>query len=170
MSGADTGEKVGEMGRKRGRLAAGFTVRRFRDGDAAAICGVMGESPEAAQWSMESVQGLNCSPGGLTLVIEAEGEVSGFLMARHTADEAEILNCAIRKEYRRGGYATALLAAAFESFRARAVGRVFLEVRESNRAAIELYERHGFREAQRRKGYYREPEEAAVRMERKVTG
>ncbi len=41
----------------------------------------------------------------------------------------------------------------------------YLEVRESNTGAIAFYEKQGFAKTGRRKGYYREPDEAAVTME-----
>lgn len=174
MKAAKIGEKAPQRERPGGGGAAGFAIRRFHVSDLAEICEVMEESREAARWPAKGVEELGAIAGGLILVAEARSEVIGLLMARQAADEAEILNCAIRRKYRRQGQASALLRAAFEGFRQSGVARVFLEVRESNRAAIKLYEGHGFRETRRRPGYYREPEEAAVcmevRMEKIVTG
>jgi ribosomal-protein-alanine N-acetyltransferase len=47
---------------------------------------------------------------------------------------------------------------------------VFLEVRESNRAAIAFYDKHGFAKTGRRVRYYQDPVEAAILMEKKLTG
>ena len=44
----------------------------------------------------------------------------------------------------------------------RGAGAVFLEVRESNRAARALYEKWAFLESGRRRGYYKDPEEDAI--------
>jgi len=68
------------------------------------------------------------------------------------------------------GEGGALLKAALEEFRARRTSRVFLEVRESNEAAIAFYGKHGFAETGRRAGYYQDPAEAAVLMEKKLGG
>jgi ribosomal-protein-alanine N-acetyltransferase len=46
---------------------------------------------------------------------------------------------------------------------------VFLEVRESNQAAIAFYSKHGFAKMGRRPSYYRVPDEAAIVMEKKLT-
>ena len=62
------------------------------------------------------------------------------------------------------------LEAALGAFKARGVSRVYLEVRESNAAATMFYEKHGFRKKGTRNGYYRNPDEAAVLLERKLTG
>ena len=71
---------------------------------------------------------------------------------------------------RRKGEGGALLKAAVEALRARKVSRVFLEVRESNEAGIAFYEKQGFSKTGRRAGYYRDPDEAAIRMEMKLGG
>jgi ribosomal protein S18 acetylase RimI-like enzyme len=63
-----------------------------------------------------------------------------------------------------------LLDTALAEFKSRNVSRAFLEVRESNEAGIAFYLKHGFAKSGRRPGYYREPEEAAILMEKKLTG
>jgi ribosomal-protein-alanine N-acetyltransferase len=106
----------------------------------------------------------------VALLSEVEGKTIGFLIGRQAADEAEILNLAVVRESRRKGAGGALLEAALEKFRSRGVSRVFLEVRDSNAAALEFYGRHGFSKIGRREGYYREPFESAIVMEKKLTG
>ena len=49
-----------------------------------------------------------------------------------------------------------------------AIKNLFLEVRESNLGAIAFYERFGFSKIGRRKIYYRDPEEAAITMGKKL--
>ena len=71
------------------------------------------------------------------------------------ADQAEILNLAVRLESRRQGDAASLLAAALQEFRRQHAARVFLEVRQSNAGAIAFYSENGFVINSRRKGYYR---------------
>jgi ribosomal-protein-alanine N-acetyltransferase len=100
---------------------------------------------------------------------EADGRVIGFLIGRCVVDEAEILNLAVAQGNRRRGEGTALLKAALEEFCTRGVSRVFLEVRDSNAAAVAFYEKHGFSKVGRREGYYREPFESAIVMENKIT-
>ncbi len=57
-----------------------------------------------------------------------------------------------------------------DEFRVRHVSRLFLEVRESNKGGIAFYEKHGFLKTGRRAGYYHHPDEAAIVMEKKLTG
>ena len=83
------------------------------------------------------------------------------MVARILADdEREILNLAVAPEFRRKGVARALFEHAMRNFS----GDVFLEVRESNGLAIELYKSLGFKELSRRAGYYDAPPETAIVM------
>ncbi len=92
--------------------AIAWKIRAFRATDAPAIAEILRDSAEAAQWPPESYAKLAESPGGVVLVSEASGQPVGFLAARQAADEAEILNIAVQRDFRRKGVASALLLAA----------------------------------------------------------
>jgi [ribosomal protein S18]-alanine N-acetyltransferase len=151
-------------------LSAETTIRRLRPEDAAAVSRIMEESPEAARWSKESYEASGGWGGVLALVSETRGELGGVLIGRQVADEGEVLNLAVREEKRRKGEGGALLEAALTELKAGGVTHVYLEVRESNSVAIAFYGKHNFSKTGRRKSYYRDPEEAAVLLERKLTG
>jgi [ribosomal protein S18]-alanine N-acetyltransferase len=144
-------------------------IRPLRLADAASISDILRDSTEAAQWPSESYVKLAVSPGGVFLVCETATQIIGFVAARQVADEAEILNIAVHRDFRRKGVATALLLAALEKFRSAAIARVFLELRESNQPARALYEHLGFVLSGRRKSYYRDPVEDALCMQKKLT-
>ncbi len=145
------------------------SVRDYRPGDAEQVLAICWDSPESAQWSRESYD-RGSSNGENVFVAEAEGHVLGFLVARVIGAEAEILNMAVDPARRREGTGSKLISAAFAEAQRRSVERIFLEVRESNHAAIVFYERHGFSRTGKRTAYYRDPVENAVLMERKITG
>ncbi len=151
------------------RKNVAVTIRPFRPADAVAVTRILQGAPEAANWSVKSFGEAVSWSGGLTLVSEVEGEITGFLAGRQVGDEAEILNLGVRTARRRRGEGTALLMAALDKFRLRGVSRVFLEVRESNEGGIAFYAKHGFSKTGLRPAYYRDPLEAAVLMERKLT-
>ena len=150
--------------------AIAWKIRAFRATDAPAIAEILRHSAEAAQWPPGSYAKLAESPGGLVLVYEASDQPVGFLAARQAADEAEILNIAVQRDFRGKGVASALLLAALDEFRRSSIARVFLELRESNLPALTLYNRHGFTPSGRRKAYYHHPTEDAISMLRKLTG
>jgi len=131
-------------------------IRTAVPGDLAAIAAIQKASPEASQWTAESYLDHDCR------VAVSHGRVVGFLIARATApDEREILNIAVEPAVRRAGIGRILV----ETVLAEARGLAwFLEVRESNLAAINLYETLGFSAAGRRENYYHEPPEAAIVM------
>lgn len=123
--------------------------------DLEAIGRIQAASPEAAQWPPGDYLRYDCR------VAECEGQVAGFVVLRRLGPgEAEILNLAIALPSRRKGLARGLLLAVLPDF----PGRVFLEVRRSNRPARRLYELFGFRITGERPAYYSEPLEAAVVM------
>jgi ribosomal-protein-alanine N-acetyltransferase len=136
--------------------------------DAAALVKILEDAPETVRWGPE--QAANPMDNSVFLVGESRGEVVGFLLARHAADESEILNIAVRRSDRRSGVGSALLRRAVDHGRANGVRRVYLEVRESNATAIAFYEKHGFGLVGRRKRYYQNPDEDALLFEQKLTG
>jgi ribosomal-protein-alanine N-acetyltransferase len=151
------------------RDGAATTIRPFRESDVAGATKILKESPEAAPWTEWGFRELLGWRGVVALVSERGTQATGFIIGRQVADEAEILNLAVSPARRRQGEGGALLKAALEEFRSWGVSRVFLEVRESNQAGIAFYEKQGFSKTGRRAGYYRNPNDAAIAMERKLT-
>lgn len=96
------------------------------------------------------------------LVATDDRGVAGYVVARHVADEGEILNLGVEGTRRGQGIGRALVSAVLRELRARGATAVYLEVRQSNAAARHLYARLGFHEVGRRKGYYRRPSEDAI--------
>lgn len=144
------------------------TIRIFRAEDARAVAEILRQSPQAVFWPEASVKDVLEWKGSLGMVAEAEGKALGFLIGRQTIEEAEVLNLAVEPGNRRKGTGGALLQAALEEFAVRGVNRVYLEVRQSNLAGIAFYEKHGFLKAGRRDGYYRDPIETAIVMQRRL--
>jgi len=142
-----------------------FKIRPYQPGDSEAVSEICRHSPQAAQWSKESYEQVHSS-GQVVLIGEIAGQICGFLVARITGDEAEILNTAVDPAHRRKGLASALLAAATSVAREQMVKNMYLEVRESNRAAIAFYVKHGFAKTGERRGYYNRPTENAVVMKK----
>jgi len=98
----------------------------------------------------------------IALVVEQAGGVVGFIVGRQVAEEWEIENIAVTGAARRRGLGSRLVGELLEHARSRGGKTVFLEVRESNRAARALYEKWAFIEMGRRKAYYQNPAEDAL--------
>ncbi len=131
-------------------------IRGATQDDLEAIAAIQSSSPEASQWTPVSYLEHDCR------VAVSHGRVVGFLVARAIAgDEKEILNIAVEPSVRRAGIGRILMETVLVEGRGMAW---FLEVRESNEAAINLYKTLGFSPAGRRENYYDEPAEAAIVM------
>lgn len=86
--------------------------------------------------------------------IDSDGACLGYLVAMPGVQEMHLLNLTVAPAHQRHGHAQAMLGWLCEVARGRGDTTLWLEVRESNAAARALYQRQGFREAGRRRGYY----------------
>ena len=116
-------------------------------------------------WPAQAFTELLAQPHVRAYAVEGDdGTLAGYALASVAADQGEILNLAVDPRIRRRGLGRLLLHALLEMFQRESVASVFLEVRQSNEAAIGLYRGAGFRPLSTRKRYYRHPTENAVTM------
>jgi ribosomal-protein-alanine N-acetyltransferase len=100
---------------------------------------------------------------GIVLIAEeGGGKISGFVCARIIAGDCELENIVVDENFRRRGIGAALLRELLDNSERNGGSAVWLEVRESSKAARRLYEKQGFRESGRRSHYYKNPEEDAI--------
>jgi ribosomal-protein-alanine N-acetyltransferase len=141
-------------------------IRPGRPCDLAEVAAIQAASPEAAHWEAADYLQYDFR------VCVHDGRIAGFLVARRVAaDESELLNLVVAPEFRRKGLARALLrellTASATPGQAKACpteSSLYLEVRESNQAARNLYKSMGFQEVNVRLEYYQAPPEAAIVM------
>ena len=119
-------------------------------------------------WSHDTFVAELSTPAAVTFVANADGEIAGFINLGVVLDEATVNNIAVKQTYRRRGIGRALLTAAIDYCQNNRLNVLMLEVRQSNRAAIALYERFGFQAVGIRKRFYDEPEEDAVLMNKNI--
>ena len=98
----------------------------------------------------------------------AGAPVLGYVVAIFAADEGEIGNLAVDDAARGRGIGAMLVQRVLDEATQRAVATVYLEVRESNAGARRLYDRCGFGEVGRRRGYYQRPVEDALVLRRVI--
>ncbi len=144
-------------------------VRRLNEGDLDSVLAIAAASPEAAQWPRADYGRAVRGEYGAWVVVGADERLWGFIVTRCMADEVEILNLAVAPAQRRRGLAWSLLEAALAAARESGIRRAFLEVRESNAAAIAFYRRQGFAEMGRRPRYYASPAEDALVFARELS-
>lgn len=132
-------------------------IRPVHPSDVDTLVAIEGESFSRPHWHSEDFLKYE------TWIAESNQQLVGFLVIREVyPGEREILNLAVARTYRRRGIATALLRRALSTG-----GKVYLEVRESNFAAQNLYRKLGFEEIGQRPNYYQSPHETAIVMKMK---
>lgn len=114
-------------------------------------------------WSERALE-LLLTPDATGIVCECDGTVAAYGGMLWAPFEGQITNVAVRKAYRKRGYGGEVLKALIAAARERDCEQIALEVRESNAAAIALYEKHGFAVAGRRKRFYKAPVEDGLVM------
>jgi [ribosomal protein S18]-alanine N-acetyltransferase len=141
-----------------------LSIRPATYGDLSAMMALEKHAATAAHWSVEQYEALfrASSPDRVALLIEEESQVQGFVIARVLGEEWEVENMAVTGPARRRGLGTRLFGELLDLAKAKGATAVFLEVRESNRAARALYEKWAFLESGQRKRYYKDPEEDAI--------
>ena len=108
-------------------------------------------------FSKESTENLVKADNSFIYAYLVDEKVCGYLMVLDSIDVYEILAIATIEEYRNKGIAQELL----DKIKTK---DIFLEVRESNKKAINFYKKNNFKQISIRKGYYSDPTEDAIIM------
>jgi len=121
------------------------------------------QAPTAAQWPREHYENaLHTLHPRRVLVLEDQTAVLAFLVARAVANEWELENIAVANDARRRGIGSRILSEFLDIARQQKAEAIFLEVRESNHAALAFYQKWAFEATGRRTNYYTEPKEDAL--------
>ena len=116
-------------------------------------------------WPPRSFQfELTDNPASRCWVAELDARVLGILVGWFIVDEIHIATIATHPDFRKQGIGEKLLAFALQSAKAEGAVSSFLEVRESNTAALRMYRKFGYVEDGRREGYYKDNDETAILM------
>ena len=114
-------------------------------------------------WSLSMFVLELSKPSGICLAALVRGKLTGYLICSRYDTVWHLMNVAVDPAARRRGIASNLMDQLFTTAD-RPHEQYTLEVRESNDAAIAMYERFGFRGAGHRRGYYHDNREDALIM------
>ncbi len=89
-------------------------------------------------------------------------EIVGFAGIWISVDDIHITNIVTKKVYRNHGIGTKLLNHLITTAKAKKLSSLTLEVNETNKSAISLYEKHHFQKIGQRKNYYKQNENAII--------
>jgi len=111
-------------------------------------------------WSQEQIKESFQNKNNLVIGVFNQDELIGYCFILIAQTEAEILNIAIDINFQRKGLGEKLLKECIERLKSQKVKNLFLEVRQSNHAAKNLYSKIGFKTIGIRKNYYSDNEDA----------
>lgn len=142
-------------------MSHGPLIMRLAPADIAAVRAILELSGLSVDLEAESSREI-----AIPWVLRPTAELPpvAFALCWSVADELHLLDMATHPEQRRRGYSRLLLSALVALAQSEHKRLVLLEVRQSNQAAIALYESAGFRTTGVRRGYYSDTGEDALEM------
>jgi [ribosomal protein S18]-alanine N-acetyltransferase len=134
-----------------------YSLERLRVADSPAVAALHQED-FARPWSDDEFAALLDQHAVFGFAARETGrggdQPVGFVLARLAAGEGEILTVAVARAHRRQGLGWRLMDAVLRELHAERAEALFLEVDETNAAAIALYRRLGFVEVGKRPRYF----------------
>jgi len=133
-------------------MARAIALRRMHPEDLPAVL-VVEQAAYRTPWS-EGIFRDCLRVGYCCLVAEDDDVLIGHGIMMVSAGECHVLNLCIHPERQRRGLGRRMLRRLLALARRQEADTAFLECRDSNLAAVRLYESEGFNEIGRRRGYY----------------
>ena len=106
-------------------------------------------------WSFVNFE--NSLQHSLSTVVCINSHLVGFVVVSSVLDHAEVEDICVDKRYRNQGIGSALINELIARAKRLGMSQLFLEVAENNQSAIAVYNKIGFIQTGRRKGYYKSP-------------
>ena len=152
-------------------------IRKFQKDDIRSVVGINRIClPE--NYPDQFFLGLHYHAPDAFIVAESKGEdeLCGYIMCRIErgissfgklpTKKGHIVSVAVKPDCRHQGIGSALIEAAIEGMAEYGASEFFLEVRETNKEAISVYENLGFEIKRTLKGYYRDGEDALLMVKK----
>ncbi len=121
-----------------------------------------------APWSAQALR-EELGKGHIFLAAVENGQAIGYVGCQVVLDEGYITNVAVLPAARQRGIASALLNALARQGQALGLSFITLEVRQSNHAALAVYQTQGYIQVGVRPGFYHDPKEDAILMTKYFT-
>ena len=130
--------------------------------DLDALVSIEAGSPRA--WNREAFRQELAQDPRTLFALRSSGEAVAFVVVRFQIPDMDVVNLAVHPSRRGQGLGKRLVFFLLDHAKGVGVQRLFLEVREGNQEARRLYRSVGFKETQRRTGFYLNPTEDAILM------
>ena len=140
-------------------------IRRMEKTDVDEVVRLEALSYGEHHWSKESFYNeLSNHLAHYFCAVDENSTLLGYIGCWHIFEEAHITTLSVHPDFRQQGIAQRLLLTVIDGCYKNKIKYITLEVRESNIAAISLYEKNGFKSIGTRKGYYQDNNENALIM------
>jgi ribosomal protein S18 acetylase RimI-like enzyme len=114
-------------------------------------------------WTYDNIKGIVDNPAYTLFYHGALDDLTGFLLVQNTGEEIDIIYLYVDPSQRKKGLGLALLQSMEKHLQAPSSSTtIYLEVRKSNTAAINLYQQFGMILRSERKKYYQDGEDALI--------
>lgn len=141
----------------------GYSVSKLSSIDVKSIS-LMEEKYFVPAWSESMISSEKDDKNSLFLVCKDSENVLGYISFKYVLDEGEINRVCVDEAHRNKKIASYLMDSVMDFCKEKNILKIFLEVRQSNCKAINLYKKYGFYEYSVRKAYYRDNKEDAILM------
>ncbi len=152
-----------------GEAVSGLSLRPMTPADVPEVARIE-TTAFSTPWSEATFRSLLERSGVELWVAEWGDQLAAYAILWAVLDEGELANIAVRSDLRGRGIGSGLLSRMLEVAEDSGVRSLYLEVRESNAVAREMYARRGFHEIGVRKAYYEGPREDARVLKKSLEG
>ncbi len=113
-------------------------------------------------WNKSMLESAFSTGRFISIGIEEDEKLIGLIYCSYNDYDADIEGITVDNEYRRNGFAKALLGLLEVKLQEKNIEKIFLEVRLGNLPAKNLYSACGYKEVSTRKKYYSDGEDAVI--------
>ena len=110
--------------------------------------------PKEIAYGSREMKGYLYTAGAHCIVAEAPGAIAGFILTERYDEVAHVITLDVLADYRRQSVGSTLLDAAESEAAQHGASFMYLETATTNKPAIALWKKHGYRESGRIKDYY----------------
>lgn len=151
------------LGRRNPLMISQTEIRIADSGDVGHIAEMSRDMIEHGlgwRWTPERIQ-KNLHDKDTNVIVACDSQrLAGFSIMKYRHDEAHLFLLAVHGSYRRKGVGTALMAWLEQTALIAGIGVIYLEARMINREARSFYQKLGYREIRKIRGYYLGREDA----------
>jgi ribosomal-protein-alanine N-acetyltransferase len=123
------------------------------------LCEIEEECFKAEAFTKQQIAHILSDYNSISLVAKENGRIIGFIMGTMNIERkaliGHIVTIDVSTQHRRKGIALRLLQEIEKIFKEKSVKTCYLEVREDNIQAVNLYEKTGYKKIGRLRNYYR---------------